>query len=66
LSEAIDELATDDDFREPSIDEVFKLETVPKESQYQYLVPKIINAEEVDKYRKFEPFDKLHNIDIAL
>ncbi|KAM5349991.1 hypothetical protein ACJ41O_006496 [Fusarium nematophilum] len=66
LSEAINELATDDDFSEPSMDEVFELETVPEESQHQYPVPEIINAEEVDKYRKFGPFGKLHNIGIAL
>lgn len=66
LSEAIDELVTDDDFSEPSMDEVFELETVPEESQHQYPVPEIINAEEVDKYRKFGPFGKLHNIGIAL
>jgi hypothetical protein len=66
LSEAINELATDDDFSEPSMDEAFELETVPEESQHQYPVPEIINAEEADKYRKFGPFGKLYNIGIAL
>jgi hypothetical protein len=50
----------------PSMDESLELETVPEESQDQYPVPEIFNTGEVDKYRKFGPFGKLHNIGIAL
>ena len=60
------EVATDDDFGVPSMEESFQLETVPEESQDGYPLPEIINAEEVDKYRKSGPFGKLHNIGIAL
>ncbi|KJZ71536.1 hypothetical protein HIM_09074 [Hirsutella minnesotensis 3608] len=41
-------------------------ETVLEDRQGQFPVPTVINAEEVDKYRKFGPFGKLHNIGIAL
>ncbi|KAM4061454.1 ribonuclease H-like protein [Hirsutella rhossiliensis] len=66
LSDAINELATDDDFCVPSMEEGFEVETVPEGSQDQDVLPDIINGEEVDKYRKFGPFGKLHNIGIAL
>ena len=66
LSDAINELATDDDFSVPSVEESFEPETVPEESHDQYPIPEIISAEEVDKHRKFGPFGKLHNIGIAL
>lgn len=66
LSDAINELVTDDDFGVPSMEESFELETVPEDSQDQYPRPEIINTEEVDKHRKFGPFGKLHNIGIAL
>lgn len=48
------------------MDEALELETDPEKSQDQYPVPETINAEEVDKYRKFGPFGKLHNIGVAL
>ncbi|EXU94971.1 hAT family dimerization domain protein [Metarhizium robertsii] len=66
LSDAINELAMDDDFSEPGMDDAFETETVSDEDQDHYPVPATINAEEVDKYRKFGPFGKLHNIGIAL
>ncbi|KID99129.1 Ribonuclease H-like protein, partial [Metarhizium majus ARSEF 297] len=66
LSDAINELATDNDFSESNMDEALELETDPEESQDQYPVPETINAGEVDKYRKFGPFGKLHNIGVAL
>ncbi|GKU17438.1 unnamed protein product, partial [Fusarium langsethiae] len=66
LSDAINELRTGDDFGVPSMEEDFELETAPEESQDQYPAPEIVNAEKVDKYRKFGPFGKLHNIGIAL
>ncbi|KAK9446351.1 Ribonuclease H-like protein [Metarhizium brunneum] len=66
LSDAINELATDNDFSESNMDEALELDTYPEESQDQYPVPETINAEEVDKYRKFGPFGKLHNIGVAL
>ncbi|KAJ6436118.1 C6 transcription factor [Purpureocillium lavendulum] len=68
LSEAINELAADEDFSEQSSDdndEYCEVETVAEESQGQFPVPKVINAEELDKYRKFGPFGKLHNIGVA-
>lgn len=66
LSDAINELARDNDFSESNMDEALELETDPEESRDQYPVPETINAEEVDKYRKFGPFGKLHNIGVAL
>ncbi|EFZ03855.2 hAT family dimerization domain protein [Metarhizium robertsii] len=67
LSDAINELRTDDDdFAAPSLEEDFELEATPEGSQDQCPVPDIINAEGMDKYRKFGPFGKLHNIGIAL
>ncbi|KAI8406613.1 hypothetical protein FOFC_14083, partial [Fusarium oxysporum] len=66
LSDVINELGTDDDFGTPSMEEDLELETAPEQSQDQCQVPEIINAEKVDKYRKFGPFGKLHNIGIAL
>jgi hypothetical protein len=66
LSDAINELATDDEFGVPSMEEDFELEIGLEEGENQYPVPETINAEEVDKYRKFGPFGKLHNIGIAL
>ncbi|KAF5120896.1 putative AC9 transposase [Metarhizium anisopliae] len=66
LSDVINELAMDDDFSGPGMDDAFETETVSDEDQDQYPVPATINAEEVDKYRKFGPFGKLHNIGIAL
>ncbi|KAJ6436956.1 ATPase [Purpureocillium lavendulum] len=68
LSEAINELAADEDFSEQSADdndEYCEVETVAEESQGQFPIPKVINAEELDKYRKFGPFGKLHNIGVA-
>ncbi|KAH7459351.1 hypothetical protein FOMA001_g20076 [Fusarium oxysporum f. sp. matthiolae] len=53
LSDAINELGTDDDFGTPSMEEDLELETAPEQSQDQCQVPEIINAEKVDKYRKF-------------
>ncbi|KID95156.1 Ribonuclease H-like protein, partial [Metarhizium majus ARSEF 297] len=50
LSDAINELATDNDFSESNMDEALELETDPEESQDQYPVPETINAGEVDKY----------------
>jgi hypothetical protein len=66
LSDAMNRLATDDDFRVPSVDESPELEIIPEEDQDECPVPGIINAEQVDKYRKFGPFGKLHNIGVAL
>ncbi|KJZ68971.1 hypothetical protein HIM_09781 [Hirsutella minnesotensis 3608] len=66
LSEAINELGADDDFSEQIADEICEDETVLEDRQGQFPVPTVINAEEVDKYRKFGPFGKLHNIGIAL
>ncbi|OBS16232.1 hypothetical protein FPOA_13037 [Fusarium poae] len=66
LSVAMNGLATDDDFRVPSVDENPELEIIPEEDQDECPVPGIINAEQVDKYRKFGPFGKLHNIGVAL
>jgi hypothetical protein len=69
LSEAINELAADADLCERSTDdtdEYCEVETVAEESQGQFPVPRVINAEELDKYRKSGPFGKLHNIGIAL
>jgi hypothetical protein len=66
LSDAMNGLATDDDFRVPSVDENPELEIIPEEDQDECPVPGIINAEQVDKYRKFGPFGKLHNIGVAL
>lgn len=66
LSDAVNELRADDDFGAPSMEEDFELEAAPEESQDQCPVPDILNAEKVDKYRKFGPFGKLHNIGIAL
>ncbi|KAK8912300.1 putative AC9 transposase [Metarhizium anisopliae] len=66
LSDVINELAMDDDFSQPGMYDAFETETVSDEDQDQYPVPATINAEEVDKYRKFGPFGKLHNIGIAL
>jgi hypothetical protein len=66
LSDAINELAGDDDFATPSLEEDCELGAAPEESQDQCHVPDIINAERLDKYRKFGPFGKLHNIGIAL
>ncbi|KAL5610641.1 hypothetical protein FOBRF1_006758 [Fusarium oxysporum] len=67
LSDAINELGKDDDdFGPPSMEEDLELETAPEHSQEQYQVPEIINAEEMDTYRKYGPFGKLHNIGIAL
>ncbi|OAA37034.1 Ribonuclease H-like protein [Metarhizium rileyi] len=66
LSDAINELAADEDFGVPSLEETFELDMVADERQDQYPLPETINAEEVDKYRKFGPFGKLHNIGIAL
>ena len=66
LSDAVNGLRTDDDFDARSMEEDCELEIVSEESQDQYPIPEVINAEKVDKYRKFGPFSKLHNIDIAL
>ncbi|KAJ6436173.1 DDE superfamily endonuclease, CENP-B-like protein [Purpureocillium lavendulum] len=58
----------DEDFSEQSADdndEYCEVETVAEESQGQFPIPKVINAEELDKYRKFGPFGKLHNIGVA-
>ncbi|KAI8417250.1 hypothetical protein FOFC_03563 [Fusarium oxysporum] len=67
LSDAINELGKDDDdFGTPSMEEDLELETAPEHSQEQCQVPEIINAEEMDTYRKYGPFGKLHNIGIAL
>ncbi|KAG4275825.1 hypothetical protein FPRO04_14334 [Fusarium proliferatum] len=66
LSDAMNGLATDDGFRVPSVDENPELEIIPEEDQDECPVPEIINAEQVDKYRKFGPFGKLHNIGVAL
>ncbi|KAG6989236.1 putative AC transposase [Fusarium oxysporum f. sp. conglutinans] len=66
LSDAMNGLATDDDFRVPSVDENPELEIIPEEDQDECPVPGIINAEQVDKYGKFGPFGKLHNIGVAL
>jgi hypothetical protein len=66
LSDAINELQSDEDFGASSVEEALELETIPEESQDQYLVPEVMNAEEMNKYRKFGPFGKLHNIGVAL
>ncbi|KAH7471429.1 hypothetical protein FOMA001_g13061 [Fusarium oxysporum f. sp. matthiolae] len=67
LSDAINELGKDDDdFGTPSMEEDLELETAPEHSQEQCQVPEISNAEEMDTYRKYGPFGKLHNIGIAL
>ncbi|KAG7000368.1 hypothetical protein FOFC_03219 [Fusarium oxysporum] len=66
LSDAMNGLATDDDFHVPSVDENPELEIIPEEDQEECPVPGIINAEQVDRYRKFGPFGKLHNIGVAL
>ena len=66
LSDAINELQIDEDFVASSVEEALELEITPEESQDQYTVPENINAEEMDTYRKFGPFGKLHNIGIAL
>ncbi|KAL6405347.1 Ribonuclease H-like protein [Ilyonectria robusta] len=66
LSDAINELRTDDDFGAPSMEEDFEHDIAPEESQDRCPVPEIITAEKLDKYRKFGPFGKLHNIGVAL
>ncbi|KAL9561335.1 hypothetical protein ACKAV7_014690 [Fusarium commune] len=67
LYDAINELGKDDDdFGTPSMEEDLGLKTAPEHSQEQCQVPEIINAEEMDTYRKYGPFGKLHNIGIAL
>ncbi|RFN43384.1 ribonuclease h-like protein [Fusarium flagelliforme] len=67
LSDAINEHGKDDDdCGTPSMEEDLELETAPEHSQEQCQVPEIINAEEMDTYRKYGPFGKLHNIGIAL
>jgi hypothetical protein len=48
LSDAMNGLATDDDFRVPSVDENPELEIIPEEDQDECPVPGIINAEQVD------------------
>jgi hypothetical protein len=58
LSDAINELRTDDDFDVPSMEEDFELETAPEQSQDQCPAPEVVNAEKVDKYRKFGPFGR--------
>lgn len=65
LSDAVSELADDDDCSEASTDEIFEVETVPELSQDRLPFTEVINAEKMDKYRKFGPFGKLHNIGIA-
>jgi hypothetical protein len=66
LSEAIDELQDDEDFAVANAEEAMVFETTPEESQEQYPILEAINAEEMDKHRKFGPFGKLHNIGVAL
>jgi hypothetical protein len=66
LSDAINELENDENFSDMSMDESLEVEIAPEESQDRFPVPDIITAEKVDKYRKFGPFGKLHNIGIAL
>ncbi|KNB17842.1 hypothetical protein FOXG_22068 [Fusarium oxysporum f. sp. lycopersici 4287] len=67
LSDAINELGKDDDdFGTPSMEEDLELETAPEHNREQCQIPEIINAEEMDTYRKYGPFGKLHNIGIAL
>ncbi|KAK4078867.1 hypothetical protein Purlil1_11805 [Purpureocillium lilacinum] len=65
LSDAVSELEDDDDCSETSTDEIFEVETVPELSQDRLPFTEVINAEKMDKYRKFGPFGKLHNIGIA-
>lgn len=66
MFEVINELATNDDFTEHSMDEALELNTSLEESKDEYPVPNVINAKEVDKYCKFGPFGKLYNIGVAL
>lgn len=66
VSDAVNELTMDDDFSEPNKDPPLEIEVDAEESQDQYPVPETISAEELDKYRKFGPFGKLHNIGVAL
>ncbi|KAG7000066.1 putative AC transposase [Fusarium oxysporum f. sp. conglutinans] len=66
LSDAINELGTDDDFGTPSMEEDLELETAPEQSQDQCQVPEIINARRWTSTASLGRFGKLHNIGIAL
>ncbi|KAM3547718.1 hypothetical protein MY1884_009465 [Beauveria asiatica] len=63
LSDTVNELQTDDDLGAPEVD--FELEMAPEEGQDKCAVPEIINAETMEKHRKYGPFGKLHNLGIA-
>lgn len=66
LSDVIDELQDDEEFAIVNIEEAIVFETTPEEIQEQYPAPEVINAEDMDKHRKFGPFGKLHSIGVAL
>ncbi len=63
MSDAINELQTDDDLGAPEVG--FELEIALEEGQDECAVLEIINAETMEKHRKFGPFGKLHNLGIA-
>ncbi|OAQ58230.1 ribonuclease H-like protein [Pochonia chlamydosporia 170] len=66
LSDAVDALNGDDDLDTPNLEEDYESNTALGESQDSCLVPEIVNADKMEKYRKYGPFGKLHNIGIAL
>ncbi|KAJ3495227.1 hypothetical protein NLG97_g3547 [Lecanicillium saksenae] len=63
LADAVNELQNDDDLGAPEVD--FELDIAPVEGQDECAVPNIINAATMEKYRKFGPFGKLHNLGIS-
>ncbi|KID81619.1 Ribonuclease H-like protein [Metarhizium guizhouense ARSEF 977] len=66
LSDAVNALKSDDDFDAPVPEEDLELSTMSGESQDSCLVPEMVDAVKMEKYRKHGPFGKLHNIGIAL
>ncbi|KJZ68890.1 hypothetical protein HIM_11723 [Hirsutella minnesotensis 3608] len=69
LSDAIDELAAEDDLSAPELDalqEDSDVEMSVEISDGSEEDCHVSMAEDMDKYRKFGPFGKLHNIGIAM
>jgi hypothetical protein len=66
LSDAVNALESDDDFDSPVLEEDLELNTITGDSKDSCLVPEMVDAVKMEKYRKCGPFGKLHNIGIAL
>jgi hypothetical protein len=66
LSDAVNALESDDDFDSPVLEEDLELNTTTGDSKDSCLVPEMVDAVKMEKYRQCGPFRKLHNIGIAL